>query len=81
MCIRDRLNCGLGTVMLPILGVLLLVKSSDLLPVIYEMAGGEASGLLATMLCAALCLEAYFSQIPQPLQYAALINTLRSLRS
>lgn len=50
------LNCGLGTVMLPILGVLLLVKSSDLLPVIYEMAGGEASGLLATMLCAALCL-------------------------
>ncbi len=42
--------------MLPILGVLLLVKSSDLLPVIYEMAGGEASGLLATMLCAALCL-------------------------
>lgn len=50
------LNCGLGTVMLPILGVLLLVKSSDLLPVIYEMAGGEASGLLAAMLCAALCL-------------------------
>lgn len=50
------LNCGLGTVMLPILGVLLLVKSSDLLPVIYEMAGGEASGLLATTLCAALFL-------------------------
>ena len=44
------LNCGLGTIMLPILGVLLLVKCSDLLPVIYEMAGDEASGLLATML-------------------------------
>ena len=57
------LNCGLGTVMLPILGVLLLVKSSDLLPVIYEMAGGEASGLLATMLCAALCLLCSFIKL------------------
>ena len=49
--------------------LLLLVKSSDLLPVIYEMAGGEASGLLATMLCAALC-------HPQPLWLLRLLHCL-----
>ena len=50
------LNCALGTVMLPIMGVLLLVKAGGLLPVVYEIAGGEAPGFLAVMLCAALCL-------------------------
>ena len=50
------LNCGLGTVMLPILGVVLLVKMNDILPVLQELAGSEASGFMATMLCAALCL-------------------------
>ena len=50
------LNCALGTVMLPIMGVLLLVKAGELLPVVYEIAGGEAPGFLAVMLCAALCL-------------------------
>ena len=50
------LNCGLGTVMLPILGVVLLVKMNDMLPVLQELAGSETSGFMATMLCAALCL-------------------------
>ena len=50
------LNCGLGTIILPIMGVLLLVKVGDLLPVVYDMAGDEAPGFLAAMLCAALCL-------------------------
>ena len=50
------LNCGLGTVMLPILGVVLLVKMNDILPVLQELAGSETSGFMATMLCAALCL-------------------------
>ncbi len=50
------LNCGLGTVMLPILGILLLVKFNDLLPVIQELTGSDTSGLLTAMLCAALCL-------------------------
>lgn len=50
------LNCALGTVMLPIMGVLLLVKAGELLPVVHEIAGGEAPGFLAVMLCAALCL-------------------------
>ena len=50
------LNCALGTVMLPIMGVLLLVKAGELLPVVPEIAGGEAPGFLAGMLCAALCL-------------------------
>ena len=50
------LNCGLGTVMLPILGVVLLVKMNDILPVLQELAGSETSGFMAVMLCAALCL-------------------------
>ena len=50
------LNCGLGTVMLPILGVVLLVKMNDILPVLQELAGSETSGFMATMLGAALCL-------------------------
>ena len=50
------LNCGLGTVMLPILGVVLLVKMNDILSVLQELAGSETSGFMATMLCAALCL-------------------------
>ncbi len=50
------LNCALGTVMLAMMGGLLLVKAGGLLPVVYEIAGGEAPGFLAVMLCAALCL-------------------------
>ena len=50
------LNCGLGPVMLPIRGVVLLVKMNDILPVLQELAGSETSGFMATMLCAALCL-------------------------
>ena len=50
------LNCGLGTVMLPLLGVVLLVKAGDLLPAIQSFAGAETTGFLASMMCAALCL-------------------------
>ena len=50
------LNCGLGAVMLPLLGVVLLIKISKLLPAIQSFAGAETTGFLASMLCAALCL-------------------------
>ena len=50
------LNCGLATVMLPLLGVVLLVKADDLLPAIQSFAGAETTGFLASMMCAALCL-------------------------
>ena len=50
------LNCGLGTVMLPLLGVLLLIKSGDVMPMAAEALGERSSELLAVLLCAALCL-------------------------
>ena len=50
------LNCGLGTVMLPLLGVFLLIKSGDVMPMAAEALGKRSSELLAVLLCAALCL-------------------------
>ena len=50
------LNCGLGTVMLPLLGVFLLIKSGDVMPMAAEALGERSSELLAVLLCAALCL-------------------------
>lgn len=50
------LNCGLGTVMLPILGVLLLVKADVLTQVLGSAFGPQATGIAAVLLCAAVCL-------------------------
>ena len=50
------LNCGLGTVMLPLLGVVLLIKRGDLLPLLSQALGARAPDITAVLLCAALCL-------------------------
>ncbi len=50
------LNCGLATVMLPLMGVVLLIKSGDLLPLLSQAFGPQASDMTAVLLCAALCL-------------------------
>ena len=52
------LNCGLGTVMLPLLGVFLLIKGGDVLPALRQALGASAEDVLAVLLCAALCLVA-----------------------
>ena len=50
------LNCGLGSVVLPALGVVLLVKYGTLRPLLEKMFGDEASSAVTALLCAALCL-------------------------
>lgn len=50
------LNCGLGTVMLPLLGVVLLIKRGDLLSLLSQALGARAPDITAVLLCAALCL-------------------------
>ena len=50
------LNCGLSSVVLPALGVLLLVKYGTVLPLLEKVFGDEASGAVTALLCAALCL-------------------------
>ena len=50
------LNCGLGSVMLPLLGVVLLIKRGDLLPLLSQALGARAPDITAVLLCAALCL-------------------------
>ena len=50
------LNCGLSSVVLPALGVLLLVKHGTVLPLLEKVFGDEASGAVTALLCAALCL-------------------------
>ena len=50
------LNCGLSTVMLPLLGVVLLIKRGDLLPLLSQALGARAPDITAALLCAALCL-------------------------
>ena len=48
------LNCALGTLLLPILGVVLLVKGPFLADMLGEVFGAE-SGAVTVLLCAALC--------------------------
>ena len=50
------LNCGLSTVILPLLGVVLLIKRGDLLPLLSQALGARAPDITAVLLCAALCL-------------------------
>lgn len=50
------LNCGLGILLLPVLGVVLLIKGNTLMPVMNELFGknsGSAVILLFTAVCAA----------------------------
>ena len=48
------LNCALGTLLLPILGVVLLVKGPSLVEVLRDVFGAE-SGAATVLVCAALC--------------------------
>ncbi len=50
------LNCGLGVILLPIVGVLLLIKGGDLLSRIPEFEGGfDVKGMVCVGLCTVLC--------------------------
>lgn len=50
------LNCGLGTLLLPLLGVVLLVKGDQILPVFSAMWSAQWPDAAAILLCAAVCM-------------------------
>ena len=59
------LNCGLGTILLPALGIFLLVKGGDLIAPMYEMMG-EYSGAIPVILCMGVCLVAAMNDMATP---------------
>lgn len=59
------LNCGLGTLFLPALGVFLLIKGSSFLGNISEFLS-ECPGALPVLLCAAICLVASMNDSAAP---------------
>ena len=59
------LNCGLGILFLPALGVLLLVKGSDFLPVL-ERVFAVRSGFSAVLVCTVLCWLASMNAMAAP---------------
>lgn len=59
------LNCGLGTLLLPVCGVLLLLKGGELIPVLDEVVGARP-GCTPLLLCAALCVLASMNIMAAP---------------
>ena len=49
------LNCGLGIILLPALGIVLLIKGSSILPILSQLLGGS-TGLPAVLLTACICM-------------------------
>lgn len=56
------LNCGLGTLLMPLMGVVLLVKGGDILPAL-ELLMGQRTGGTAVVLCAAVCMAVSMNDI------------------
>lgn len=59
------LNCGLSTLLLPAMGILLLVKGASFLGVITELLA-EHPGSLPVLLCSAICLVASMNDCAAP---------------
>ncbi len=59
------LNCGLATLLLPAMGVLLLVKGSSFLGVMTELLAGYP-GSLPVLLCSTICLVASMNDCAAP---------------
>ncbi len=59
------LSCGLGTLLIPIVGVLALVKGSSFLPVFKEMLS-DRQGVFVVLIVGALCLLATMNDIATP---------------
>ena len=60
------LNCGLGILLLPVCGVLLLWKSGTFLPVCMELFGPRAEALVPVLLCGAVCMVASMNDMAAP---------------
>lgn len=59
------LNCGLGILMLPALGILILIQGGALFEALNEVFDA-ASGIPAVLLCAALCFAACMNDMAAP---------------
>lgn len=59
------LNCGLGTLFLPALGVFLLIKGSSFLGSLSEFLS-ECPGVLPVLLCAAVCMVSAMNDSAAP---------------
>ena len=59
------LNCGLGILLLPIGGVLLLWKGSAVISMLNEVFGARA-GCIPVLLCAAVCMMASMNDMTAP---------------
>lgn len=59
------LNCGLGTLLLPVGGVVLLIKGGMLVNILSGVFG-ETSGFPAVLICAAICLVASMNLMAAP---------------
>lgn len=60
------LNCGLGVLLLPVGGILLLWKGSALLPVCAEIFGTRAEAIVPVLLCGAVCMVASMNDMTAP---------------
>ena len=59
------LNCGLGVLLLPICGVVLLIKGGALMPAL-EQAFASRPGAVPVLLCSAICLVASMNDMAAP---------------
>ena len=59
------LNCGLGIVMLPVAGVVLLIKGGALGQLLEDVFGANA-GVVPVLMCAAVCLLASMNDMAAP---------------
>lgn len=59
------LNCGLSMVMLPLGGIMMLVKGRDVLPVLGNVFA-ERPGAVPVLLCAAVCMLASMNDMAAP---------------
>ena len=60
------LNCGMGTLLIPIAAVALLWKRTALLTVLNDVFGGDAGDMLPVLLAAAVCLLAAMNDMAAP---------------
>lgn len=60
------LNCGFGIIFLPIAGVLIFIKGSDLASNLAQALGDKAESFIPVLFCAALCTLASMNDMAAP---------------
>lgn len=59
------LNCAMGTLFLPIIGVLILIKGSEIIPILTELLASR-EGSIPVLMCAVICLAASMNGVVAP---------------